>query len=71
MDTNLLHALNSCIDDCEHLLNKAEHDKERYNQCMGGELLNTYMQASDTAIKKIKKIKPQLYDLQLEQQLEL
>ncbi len=70
MDINVVHTLQSCIDDCERLLREAEHDKERYSQCMSGELMRAYMQASDVAISKIKKIKNQLYDLQLEQKLE-
>ncbi len=69
MDTNTVHILQSCIDDCERLIREAENDKERCNNCMGGELLKVYMQASDAAISKIKNIKNQLYNLQLEEKL--
>ena len=70
MNINLVQTLQGCIDDCDRLLREAELDKERYNQCLSGELLQTYMQASEAAIKKIKKIRKQLYNLQLEQKLE-
>lgn len=70
MDINVVHTLQSCIDDCERLLREAERDKERYSQCMSGELLKAYRQASDEAIKKLKKVKKQLYNLQLEAKLE-
>lgn len=70
MNINIIHSLQSCIDDCDRLLREAERDKERYSQCMSGELMKSYMQASDVAIDKIKKIKNQLYNLQLEEKLE-
>lgn len=71
MDINLVHTLQSCIDDCNRLINEAELDKERYNQCLSGEILKTYINASNTAIRKIKKIRQQLYALQEEQKLEM
>lgn len=70
MNINLVQTLQGCIDDCDRLLREAELDKERYNRCLSGELLKTYMQASEAAIKNIKKIRKQLYNLQLEQKLE-
>lgn len=69
MDTKLVHTLQNCIDDCVRLISDAERDKDRYNQCMSGELLKVYMDASDAAIDKIKRIKTELYDLQLETRL--
>ena len=70
MDINVVHTLQSCIDDCERLLREAERDKERYSQCMSGELLKAYRQASDEAIKQLKKVKKRLYNLQLDAKLE-
>lgn len=70
MDINLVHTLQSCLDDCDRLLREAEFDKERYHQCMSGELLKSYIQATDVSIGKIKKIRKQLYNLQFQQKLE-
>lgn len=70
MNTNLVRILQSCIDDCERLLNEAERDKERYRHFSSGELLKIYREGSDLAIDRIKNVKNQLYDLQLEAKLE-
>ncbi len=69
MDINLVHDLQGCIDDCERLVNEAERDKERCTECMSGELMNVYLQASNAVIGKLKSIKNQLYNLQLEAKL--
>lgn len=66
MNTNLVRILQSCIDDCERLLNEAERDKERYRRFASGELLKIYREGSDLAIDRIKNVKNQLYNLQLE-----
>lgn len=66
MNTKLVRILQSCIDDCERLLNEAERDKERYRRFASGELLKIYREGSDLAIDRIKNVKNQLYNLQLE-----
>lgn len=70
MDINLVHLLQTCLDDCEHLLKEAERDKDWCNQSMSGDLLKAYTQASDVAVSRIKKIKDRLYNLQIEAKLE-
>ena len=69
MDINVVRSLRSCIDTCERLMNEAQYDKDRYRQFLGGELLNEYVKASDTAYEEIKKIKSTLYDLLLQEQM--
>ena len=69
MDPNVIRSLRSCIDTCERLMSEAQRDKDRYRQCLSGELLKEYEKASDTAYNEIKKIKSSLYNLLLEEQM--
>ncbi len=69
MDINVIRSLRSCIDTCERLMTETQRDKDRYRECLRGELLKEYEKASDIAYGEFKKIKSTLYNLLLEEQM--
>ena len=68
MDPTQFYHYNESIQYCNKLLNQLEREKDTIRGCFQGEPLKAYLEATDEAIRRVKKIKNQLQSLQAMQQ---
>lgn len=66
MNPELTNMLQSCIDYCEQLDQKTQNDNDLVRNCLGGELMNSFLEANTKSASGIKKIREQLLSLQAE-----
>ncbi len=63
MNLELYKCLDECIDICNALIDKTLEDEEQFNQGVQGQLLDSYMKASDTSMEVLKKMREAMYIL--------
>ena len=63
MNLELYKCLGECIDICNALIDKTLEDEEQFNQGVRGQLLDSYMKASDTSMEVLKKMREAMYIL--------
>ncbi len=68
MNTELNNLLQNCIDSCDRLARKSDEEDEKIHEAMSGELMEAYLQGLAKSREKLKTLRDELSELQIEAQ---
>ncbi|MBR3436317.1 MAG: hypothetical protein IKG97_01045 [Lachnospiraceae bacterium] len=68
MNTELNNLLQNCIDSCDRLARKSDEEDEKIHEAMSGELMEAYLQGLAKSREKLKTLRDDLSELQIEAQ---
>ena len=71
MNVELVRTLQNCVDSTDRLLEMNARDQERIRECLGGELMNAYVEGADVTKEGLKRLKDMILQLQTAAQAEI
>ena len=69
MNVTVIQRLDECLCTVAQLKQMMIEDEQTYQECMGGELMKAYLEATDTATKLLNKIESQLNEIEFTERI--